>query len=89
MTFEEIRNNENIKDYIREADHYLGALGYTEHGFAHVGIVVKRTEMILRTLGFDEKTIELAKIFMILAILSIAKAIPKAELRWHLGFLIT
>lgn len=62
MTFEEIRNNENIKDYIREADHYLGALGYTEHGFAHVGIVVKRTEMILRTLGFDEKTIELAKI---------------------------
>lgn len=62
MTFEEIRKNENINDYIEEADHYLGTLGYTEHGFAHIGLVTERTEMILSALDYDEKIIELAKI---------------------------
>ena len=36
MTFEDIRNNEEIKVYIKQADASLVALGYTEHSFAHV-----------------------------------------------------
>ena len=36
LTLENIRINEEIKTYIRRADESLAALGYTEHGFAHV-----------------------------------------------------
>ena len=62
MTYAEIRKNEEINTYIRQADASLCALGYTEHGFAHVSLVAERAGYILRTLGFDERTVELAKI---------------------------
>ena len=62
ITFKEVKNNEKIKAYIKKADESLLALGYTEHSFAHVGLVASRAEYILRTLGYDEHEIELAKI---------------------------
>jgi len=36
------------------------ALGYTEHSFAHIGMVVDRTGYILDKLGRDDHTIDLA-----------------------------
>ena len=36
--------------------------GYTEHSHRHLGIVSRRTEEILKKLGYDEHTIELGKI---------------------------
>ena len=36
LTYEEITKSETIKTYIEQADASLGALGYTEHSFAHV-----------------------------------------------------
>lgn len=62
ITFEQVKNNAAIAEYIRSADRSLIALGYTEHSFAHVGNVVCATEYILRSLGFGEDQIELAKI---------------------------
>lgn len=62
ITFEQIRNNEDIKIYIRKADESLKALGYTEHSFAHVGKVSETAAYILETLGYDEKNIVLAKV---------------------------
>ncbi len=62
ITFNEVKNNPKIKAYISKADESLLALGYTEHSFAHVGLVAERAEYILRTLGYDEHQIELAKI---------------------------
>jgi len=62
MTYEEIKNNETINTYIRQADQSLEALGYTEHGFAHVTLVAEMTGYILKTLGYPERTVELAKI---------------------------
>ncbi|HAW15749.1 MAG: HD domain-containing protein [Clostridiales bacterium] len=62
MTYEEIRNNEVIKTYIKQADESLSALGFTEHGFAHVTLVAEMTGYILKTLGYPERTVELAKI---------------------------
>ena len=35
------------------------ALGFTEHSFAHIGMVVDRTGYILETLGRDDHTIDL------------------------------
>ena len=62
ITFEQIKNNEDIKTYIKEADASLVALGFTEHSFAHVVRAAEVCGSILETLGYDERTVELAKI---------------------------
>ena len=62
MTYQEIRDNEEISTYIRQADMSLSALGYTEHSFAHVTIVAEKAGYILQTLGYDKRLVELAKI---------------------------
>ncbi len=62
LRYEDLRKNEEINTYITEADSSLIALGYTEHSFAHVCAVSAGCEYILKTLGYDEQTIELAKI---------------------------
>ena len=62
MTYEEIKNNEEINSYIRQADASLVALGFTEHSFAHVTLVAEKAGYILETLGYPARTVELAKI---------------------------
>ena len=62
MTFEQIKNDEAINTYIRKADESLIALGYTEHSFSHVTLVAEKAGYILEMLGYDERTVELAKI---------------------------
>lgn len=62
ITFEQIKNNETIKTYIRKADASLKELGYTEHSFAHVCMVAESARYILQTLGYPQRTIELAQI---------------------------
>jgi len=62
VTYNDIKKDEAIKEYIRAADRSLGALGYTEHSFAHVGKVASDVEYILKSLDFSEREIELAKI---------------------------
>ena len=62
ITFEQIKSNEDIKTYIRMADESLKALGFTEHSFAHVGKVSDDAAYILSTLGYPERTVELARI---------------------------
>ena len=41
VTLQDIKDNENIRTYIKKADESLVALGFTEHSFAHVGIVAE------------------------------------------------
>ncbi len=62
LTYEEITKSEAIKTYIIRADESLGALGYTEHSFAHVMHVAEMAGYILQTMGYDDRTVELAKI---------------------------
>ena len=62
MTYEMIMKDESIKTYIRQADASLAALGFTEHSFAHVGRVADMAGYLLETLGYPERTVELAKI---------------------------
>lgn len=62
VTYQDIKSNDQIKTYIRKADESLTALGYTEHSFAHVGIVAEKARYILSTLGYPEHQIELAQI---------------------------
>ncbi len=62
ITFEKIKNNPDIRVYVKEADASLEALGYTEHSFAHVTKVAETAGYILSSLGYNERTVELAKI---------------------------
>lgn len=62
LTYEDIRKNEAINTYIRQADKALIALGFTEHSFPHVTKVASTAAFILETLGHDAHEIELAKI---------------------------
>ena len=62
LTFEEITKNQAIKTYITRADESLLALGYTEHSFSHVLHVARTAGYILDTLGYDARTVEIAKI---------------------------
>ncbi len=62
MTYNEIKKNQAIKDYITAADASLSALGFTEHSFAHVTAVAEKAAYILSTLGYDDRTVELVKI---------------------------
>lgn len=62
LTFEDVKNNQSIKEYIKKADESLLALGYTEHSFAHVTKVAETSKYILETLGYNQHDIELAQI---------------------------
>ena len=62
ITFQQITENQAIKTYIIRADESLGALGFTEHSFSHVLHVAETAGYILSTLGYDARTVEVAKI---------------------------
>lgn len=62
ITYEDIRKNEEIKTYIKKADESLGAMGFTEHGFAHVTKVAQIASDILDELDYSDREIELASI---------------------------
>ena len=62
LTFEQVQNNPAIRTYIQRADESLTALGFTEHSFAHVGMVARNAAYILETLGYPQRTVEVAKI---------------------------
>ena len=62
ITYDTIKSNEDIRILISKADESLAALGYTEHSFAHVGLVAKRAGDILQALGRDGRVVELSRI---------------------------
>ncbi len=62
VTYKYIKENADIMEYIRRADETLEAMGYTEHSFAHVEKVAHTAGMILTELGYDDRTVELARI---------------------------
>lgn len=62
ITFDTVKKCEELNTYIKKADESLGALGFTEHSFAHVTKVAAQVEYILSTLGYSQRECELGKI---------------------------
>ena len=62
IKLEDVINNEEVQALVQGAQKQLNVLGYTEHSVRHVGIVSKRAGDILKTLGYPEDRVELAKI---------------------------
>ena len=62
ISYNTLIKDNSIKQYIQAADDSLRELGFTEHSFAHVSKVATDAAEILSALGYDEHTVELAKI---------------------------
>ena len=62
VTLEDIRNNPKVRVFIEKANEQMSALGYTEHGFRHAGIVAETAKSLIANLGMDGRTAELAGI---------------------------
>ena len=62
ITYEQVRQSEEIRTYITQADQSLVARGFTEHSFAHVTRCAEYAARILAKLGYGEHDQELARI---------------------------
>jgi hypothetical protein len=62
ITLEEIKKNPAVQIYIEKANEQMSAIGYTEHGFRHAGIVAGVARGILQKLEMGKRLAELAAI---------------------------
>lgn len=62
ITFADIEQDEEIREYITKGNEYLGVMNYTEHGFSHLKRSAVHARQILEDLGYDGRTCELAAI---------------------------
>ena len=62
INLQDVQNNPEVDALIKGAQKQLDELGYTEHGHRHISIVSKRAGDILESLGYPERTVELARI---------------------------
>lgn len=62
ITFNDIKNNDNINLLVAEADKVLWEIEYTEHSKVHVMKCVDVASKILKSLNYSNKEIELCKI---------------------------
>jgi metal-dependent HD superfamily phosphatase/phosphodiesterase len=62
VTIADITSSPDVRAMIEVADEYLGAIGYTEHGFRHASLVSHIAGNIMKRLGYDARMVELAEI---------------------------
>ena len=62
ITYDMVRQSQEIRTYITQADQSLSSLGFTEHSFAHVTRCAEYAARILEQLGYPERDRELARI---------------------------
>jgi metal-dependent HD superfamily phosphatase/phosphodiesterase len=62
LTLSAIKKDPQITAFIQKADQHLEAMGFTEHGFRHAGLVSNISQNILIRLGYPERQTELAAI---------------------------
>lgn len=62
ITFEQIKNDEFVKNFISSCNDFLGAIGYTEHGFRHANTVSNMAKTIMEHLNYSQEHANLASI---------------------------
>lgn len=62
ITLEDVKTNPVVETYIKAGNDHLAALGYTDHGLRHAGVVAAIAKNLLRKLGFPDREQELAAI---------------------------
>jgi len=66
VTFEQVRRDPEVRAYIVKANEMLSALGFTEHGLRHVGLVAERAMGLMAELQRPPRLQELAGIAALL-----------------------
>ena len=62
MTYDQIRQDEEVLALLEKGNANLGVLGFTDHSKAHCALVADRAAYILNTLDFSSEEQELVKI---------------------------
>lgn len=62
LTLDIIKKDPLVTAFIQKADEHLEAMGFTEHGFRHAGLVSNISQNILIRMGFPRRQAELAAI---------------------------
>lgn len=62
VTVETVKTDARIAAYITRADEFIGAIGFTEHGFRHADLVAHIAANIMRRLGYSDRDAELAAV---------------------------
>ncbi len=62
LTLKDVRHDGRVRVYITRANEQMQAIGYSEHGHRHAGIVSTIARSILNQLSHDERPAELAAI---------------------------
>ncbi|HAM39043.1 MAG: phosphohydrolase [Elusimicrobia bacterium RIFOXYC2_FULL_34_12] len=62
VTLEKVKTDAQVISFLEAANEYLGAIGYTEHGFRHADIVASLSRNILVHLNYKKPLPELASI---------------------------
>jgi metal-dependent HD superfamily phosphatase/phosphodiesterase len=62
VTMKDVKSNPDIQAFIQKGDDVMSSIKFTEHGFAHAGIAARQAAEILESLGYDARTVELARI---------------------------
>ncbi|MCG0277515.1 MAG: HD domain-containing protein [Thermanaeromonas sp.] len=62
VTLEDVKKDPEVEAFIYQGNEHLGALGYTEHGHRHLGLVASISHNVLARLGYPERLARLASI---------------------------
>ena len=62
LTLQQVKENPFINNFIQQSEKYLYALGYTDHGFRHIGIVSDRATKLAKDMSLSTAQQELAGI---------------------------
>ena len=62
VTVESVRRDPEVIAFLHQANESLRALGYTEHGQRHAGLVGHIAENVLERLGFERRVHEMANV---------------------------
>lgn len=62
MTYKELKENKEIRAFIKKGSDNLKVLGFTDHSEVHSILVAQRAATVLETFGYTKEEIELVKI---------------------------
>ena len=62
ISLEDVKRNPEVMAYLERSNEVMGALGYTEHSFRHVGLVSHIAHNIMAHLGYPQREAELAAV---------------------------
>ncbi len=62
VTAQQVKEHPQVNVFIRQANDFLGVMGYTEHGLRHASLVGSIAHNILQRLNYSERDCELAYI---------------------------